>query len=146
MTKGDKTFELTSNDEGIALSDKLELGEYKVTEVTAPKGYKATSEVFAVNVTSNGGVLTVKNTKEKVETSKVEEPKQTKVEEPKNVETPKSSETSKESKVLSNQAVVRKAINKDVPKTGDDMNIILYGIIFSFAAGMMTYFLKRRSR
>lgn len=68
------------------------------------------------------------------------------MEEPKNVETPKSSETSKESKVLSNQNVVRKTINKDVPKTGDDMNIVLYGIIFSFAAGMMTYLLKRKSR
>ena len=173
VIKGDKSFELTSNDEGIALSDKLELGEYKVTEITAPKGYKATSEEFSVNVTSNGGVLTIKNTKEKVETPKVEEPKkpetpkveepkveepkkpetpkaekpkETKVEEPKNVETPKSSETSKESKVLSNQNVVRKTINKDVPKTGDDMNIILYGVIFSFAAGMMTYLLKRRSR
>ena len=218
VTKGDKSFELTSNDEGIALSDKLELGEYKVTEITAPKGYKATSEEFSVNVTSNGGVLTIKNTKEKVEipnkpekpetpnkpeepkkpetpnkpeepkveepkkpetpnkpeeskveepkkpetpnkpeeskveepkkpeTPKVEEPKQTKVEEPKNVETPKSSETPKESKVLSNQTVVRKTINKDVPKTGDDMNIILYGVIFSFAAGMATYLLKRRSR
>lgn len=189
VTKGDKTFELTSNDEGIALSDKLELGEYKVTEVAAPSGYKATNEVFTVNVTSNGGVLTIKNTKEKVETPKieepkkpekpetpnkpkepkkpetpnkpeepkveepkkpetpkVEEPKQTKVEDPKNVETPKSSETPKESKVLSNQNVVRKTINKDVPKTGDDMNIILYGVIFSFAAGMMTYLIKRRSR
>ena len=190
VTKGDKSFELTSNDEGIALSDKLELGEYKVTEVAAPSGYKATNEVFTVNVTSNGGVLTIKNTKEKVETPKieepkkpekpetpnkpeepkkpetpnkpeepkveepkkpetpkVEEPKQTKVEEPKNVETPKSSETPKENKVLGgNQNIVRKTINKDVPKTGDDMNIILYGVIFSFAAGMMTYLLKRRSR
>lgn len=177
VTKGDKTFELASNDEGIALSDKLELGEYKVTEVAAPSGYKATNEVFTVNVTSNGGVLTIKNTKEKVETPKieepkkpekpetpnkpeepkkpetpnkseepkVEEPKQTKVEEPKNVETPKSSEIPKESKVLSNQTVVRKTINKDVPKTGDDMNIILYGVIFSFAAGMMTYLIKRRN-
>ena len=199
VTKGDKSFELTSNDEGIALSDKLELGEYKVTEITAPKGYKATSEEFSVSVTSNGGVLTIKNTKEKVEIPnkpeepkkpetpnvdvpnkpeepkkpetpkveepkkpevpkveepkkpeipKVEEPKETKVEKPKEVkgETPKSSETSKESKVLSNQNVVRKTINKDVPKTGDDMNIILYGVIFSFAAGMMTYLIKRRSR
>lgn len=177
VTKGDKSFELTSNDEGIALSDKLELGEYKVTEITAPKGYKATSEEFSVNVTSNGGVLTIKNTKEKVEIPnkpekpetpnkpeepkkpetpnkpeepKVEEPKKPetpKVEEPKNVETPKSSETPKENKVLGgNQTVVRKTINKDVPKTGDDMNIILYGVIFSFAAGMATYLLKRRSR
>ena len=216
VTKGDKTFELTSNDEGIALSDKLELGEYKVTEITAPKGYKATSEEFAVSVTSNGGVLTVKNTKEKVETPKIEEPKkpekpetpnkpeepkkpetpnkpeEPKVEEPKKPETPKveepkkpetpkveepkkpetpkveepkKSETPKveepkETKVelpkenkqeapktvQSNQNVVRKTINKDVPKTGDDMNIILYGVIFSFAAGMMTYLLKRRSR
>ena len=195
VTKGDKSFELTSNDEGIALSDKLELGEYKVTEITAPKGYKATSEEFSVNVTSNGGVLTIKNTKEKVETPKIEEPKKPetpkveepkkpetpkveepkkpetpkveepkkpetpKVEEPKKPETPKAEEPKetkvelpKENKqeapktVQSNQNVVRKTINKDVPKTGDDMNIILYGVIFSFAAGMMTYLIKRRSR
>lgn len=181
VTKGDKSFELTSNDEGIALSDKLELGEYKITEVTAPKGYKATDEVFTVNVTSNGGVLTVKNTKEKVEIpnkpdkpkedtnveipnkpEKPEEPKKPetpKVEEPKKPETPKVEEP-KETKVelpkenkqeapktaQGNQTVVHKAINKDIPKTGDDMNIILYGVIFSFAAGMMTYLLKRRNR
>ena len=149
VTKGDKSFELTSNDEGIALSDKLELGEYKVTEITAPKGYKATSEEFSVNVTTNGGVLTIKNTKEKVETPKVEEPKKPetpKVEEPKQtkVELPKENKQEAPKTVKGNQTIVR--INKDVPKTGDDMNIILYGVIFSFAAGMMTYLLKRRSR
>ena len=114
--------------------------------MAAPKGYKATDETFTVNVTSNGGVLTIKNTKEKVEEPKkpeepkVEEPKETKTEMPKEVrqEAPKA--------VKGNQNVVRKTINKDIPKTGDDMNIILYGIIFSFAAGMMTYLLKRRSR
>ena len=157
VTKGDKSFELTSNDEGIALSDKLELGEYKVTEITAPKGYKATSEEFSVNVTSNGGVLTIKNTKEKVEepkkpeTPKVEEPKKPetpKAEEPKEtkVELPKENKQEAPKTVNGNQNVVRKTINKDVPKTGDDMNIILYGVIFSFAAGMATYLLKRRSR
>lgn len=70
ITKGDKSFELTSNDKGIALSDKLELGEYNVTEITAPEGYKSTDEVFTVNVTTNGGVLTIKNTKEKKEEPK----------------------------------------------------------------------------
>ena len=75
VTKGDKSFELTSNDKGIALSDNLELGEYNITEITAPEGYKATDEVFTVNVTSNGGVLTIKNTKEKMgQTGKTEEP------------------------------------------------------------------------
>lgn len=75
ITKGDKSFELTSNDKGIALSDNLELGEYNVTEITAPEGYKSTDEVFTVNVTSNGGVLTIKNTKEKKEDpKKPEEP------------------------------------------------------------------------
>lgn len=70
ITKGDKSFELTSNDKGIALSDNLELGEYNVTEITAPEGYKSTDEVYTVNVTSNGGVLTIKNTKEKKEEPK----------------------------------------------------------------------------
>lgn len=75
ITKGDKSFELTSNDKGIALSDSLELGEYNITEITAPKGYKSTDEVYTVNVTSNGGVLTIKNTKEKKEEpKKPEEP------------------------------------------------------------------------
>lgn len=70
ITKGDKSFELTSNDKGIALSDNLELGEYNVTEITAPEGYKATDEVYTVSVTSIGGVLTIKNTKEKKEEPK----------------------------------------------------------------------------
>ena len=121
ITKGDKSFELTSNDKGIALSDNLELGEYNVTEITAPEGYKATDEVYTVSVTSNGGVLTIKNIKEKkeepkkpeepskpepkpVEPSKpepkkpdvpnVEQPK--KPEEPKNTETPKVEEPKKD--------------------------------------------------
>ena len=115
ITKGDKSFELTSNDKGIALSDNLELGEYDVTEITAPKGYKSTDEVYTVDVTSNGGVLTIKNTKEKKEEPKkpeepskpepkkpdvpnVEEPKKPdvlNVEEPKKPEEPKNTETPK---------------------------------------------------
>lgn len=121
ITKGDKSFELTSNDKGIALSDNLELGKYNVTEITAPKGYKSTDEVYTVSVTSNGGVLTIKNTKEKKEEPKkpeepskpepkpvepnkpepkkpdvpnVEQPK--KPEEPKNTETPKVEEPKKD--------------------------------------------------
>ena len=87
ITKGDKSFELTSNDKGIALSDNLELGEYNVTEITAPKGYKSTDEVYTVDVTSNGGVLTIKNTKEKKEEpKKPEEP--SKPVEPKKPEQP----------------------------------------------------------
>lgn len=84
ITKGDKSFELTSNDKGIALSDNLELGKYNVTEITAPKGYKSTDEVYTVNVTSNGGVLTIKNTKEKKEEPK--KPEEPSKPEPKPVE------------------------------------------------------------
>ena len=122
ITKGDKSFELTSNDKGIALSDNLELGEYNVTEITAPEGYKSTDEVYTVSVTSNGGVLTIKNTKEKKEDPKKPEPKEpeqpnkpeepskpepkkpdvpnveepSKPEEPKNTETPKVEEPKKD--------------------------------------------------
>ena len=122
ITKGDKSFELTSNDKGIALSDNLELGKYNVTEITAPEGYKSTDEVYTVDVTSNGGVLTIKNTKEKKEEPKkpeepskpepkkpdvpnVEQPKKPDVpnveqpkkpKEPKNTETPKVEEPKKE--------------------------------------------------
>lgn len=106
ITKGDKSFELTSNDKGIALSDSLELGEYNITEIKAPEGYKVTDEVFTVNVTTNGGILTIKNTKEKpleptkpVEPNKPEEPKKpeqpNKPEEPKNTEPNKPVEPSK---------------------------------------------------
>lgn len=84
ITKGDKSFELTSNDKGIALSDNLELGEYDVTEITAPEGYKSTDEVYTVSVTSNGGVLTIKNTKEKKEEPK--KPEEPSKPEPKPVE------------------------------------------------------------
>ena len=93
IEKGDKSFELTSNEKGIALSDNLELGEYNVTEITAPEGYKATDEVYTVNVTSNGGVLTIKNTKEKMgQTGKSEEPSKP---EPKKPEEPKNTEPNK---------------------------------------------------
>lgn len=104
ITKGDKRFELTSNDKGIALSDNLELGEYNVTEITAPEGYKSTDEVYTVSVTSNGGVLTIKNIKEKKEEpKKPEEPSKPEpkkpdvpnVEQPKKPEEPKNTETSK---------------------------------------------------
>lgn len=94
ITKGDKSFELTSNDKGIALSDNLELGEYNITEITAPKGYKSTDEVYTVSVTSNGGVLTIKNTKEKKEEPKKPEepskpePKPVEPNKPKQPETP----------------------------------------------------------
>ena len=84
ITKGDKSFELISNDKGIALSDNLELGEYNVTEITAPEGYKSTDEVYTVSVTSNGGVLTIKNTKEKKE--EPEKPEEPSKPEPKPVE------------------------------------------------------------
>ena len=92
ITKGDKSFELTSNDKGIALSDNLELGKYNVTEITAPEGYKSTDEVYTVDVTSNGGVLTIKNTKEKKEEpKKPEEPSKPEPKKPDvpNVEQPK---------------------------------------------------------
>lgn len=94
IEKGDKSFELTSNEKGIALSDKVELGEYKITEIKAPEGYKVTDEVFTVNVTTNGGILTIKNTKEKpLEPTKPVEPN--KPEEPKNTEPNKPVEPSK---------------------------------------------------
>ena len=83
IEKGDKSFELTSNEKGIALSDKVELGEYKITEIKAPEGYKVTDEVFTVNVTTNGGVLTIKNTKEKpLEPTKPVEPNKPEPKEP----------------------------------------------------------------
>lgn len=93
ITKGDKSFELTSNDKGIALSDNLELGEYNVTEITAPEGYKSTDEVYTVSVTSNGGVLTIKNTKEKKEEPK--KPEEPSKPEPKPVEPNKPAEPNK---------------------------------------------------
>ena len=93
ITKGDKSFELTSNDKGIALSDNLELGKYDVTEITAPEGYKATDEVYTVDVTSNGGVLTIKNTKEKKEEPK--KPEEPSKPEPKPVEPNKPAEPNK---------------------------------------------------
>lgn len=93
ITKGDKSFELTSNEKGIALSENLELGEYNVTEVTAPEGYKSTDEVYTVSVTSNGGVLTIKNTKEKKEEPK--KPEEPSKPEPKPVEPNKPAEPNK---------------------------------------------------
>ena len=146
VTKGDKSFELTSNDKGIALSDKLELGEYNVTEVTAPSGYKATDEVFTVNVTKDGGVLTIKNTKEKPETpTKPEEPKKPEtpsIEVPKENKVEQPKENNQESPRVEQKTVAKKF--KDIPKTGDDMNTILYSFVSGFSAGVVIYLLKKR--
>lgn len=191
ITKGDKSFELTSNDKGIALSDELELGEYNITEITAPEGYKATDEVFTVNVTSNGGILTIKNTKEKIdipnntekENKKPDTPEETKKPEDKNkqdetkkpedkkkpetptvdiskdnkTETTKKPETSKadiskDNKITNNttkqveQTTTVKKPTRNIPNTGDNTNIFLYGLLFGFATGTMMYSLKRRNR
>ena len=160
VTKGDKSFELTSNDKGVALSDSLELGEYNITEITAPEGYRSTDEVFTVNVTSNGGVLTIKNTKEKVE-----EPK--KPEEPKNSETPKVEEPKKDTPeikkpeipkpieqstlVLSNtdknstQKEQTQEVKKDVPNTGDNNDIVFYSMLLMFTTAMIVRFKKNNN-
>ena len=130
ITKGDKSFELTSNDKGIALSDNLELGEYNITEITAPEGYKATDEVFTVNVTSNGGILTIKNTKEKVEEpKKPEEPSKpepkepehpNKPEEPKNTEPTKPVEPSKPEKPTKPEPKKPDVPNVEQPKKPEE--------------------------
>lgn len=208
IEKGDKSFELTSNEKGIALSDKVELGEYKITEIKAPEGYKVTDEVFTVNVTSNGGVLTIKNTKvevppkednnnksdvnkpeppkpdenNKTDINKPEPPKSDenkkpednkkpeeskkqdetkKPEDKKKPETPKvdiskdnkteitDNNTTKKTETpkveQSEQTTVKKPV-RNIPNTGDNTNILLYGLLFGFAAGTMTYSLKRRNR
>lgn len=198
ITKGDKSFELTSNEKGIALSENLELGEYNVTEITAPEGYKATDEVFTVNVTSNGGVLTIKNTKvevppkednnnksdvnkpeppkpdenNKTDINKPEPPKSDenkkpedkkkpdeskkqdetkKPEDKKKPETPKV-DISKDNKITNNttkqveQTTTVKKPTRNIPNTGDNTNIFLYGLLFGFATGTMTYSLKRKNK
>ena len=216
IEKGDKSFELTSNEKGIALSDKVELGEYKITEIKAPEGYKVTDEVFTVNVTSDGGVLTIKNTKEKpleptkpVEPKKPEQPETPnkseepskpepkkpeqpetpnkseepskpepkkpdvpnveqpkKPEQPKNTETPKVEEPKKDTPeikkpeppkpvehstpVLPNtdknstqKEQIQQVVKKDAPNTGDNTDIIFYGMMFMFTTAMIVRFKKK---
>lgn len=207
IEKGDKSFELTSNEKGIALSENLELGEYNVTEITAPEGYKVTDEVYTVSVTSNGGVLTIKNTKvevppkednnnksdvnkpeppkpdenNKTDINKPEPPKSDenkkpednkkpdeskkqdetkKPEDKKKPETPKAdiskdnkteitdNNTTKKTetpKVEISENTVKKPV-RNIPNTGDNTNILLYGLLFGFAAGTMTYSLKRKNK
>lgn len=132
ITKGDKSFELTSNDKGIALSDNLELGEYDVTEITAPEGYKATDEVYTVSVTSNGGVLTIKNTKDKKE------------EPPKPIEhsTPVLPNTDKNN---TQQGQIQQAVKKDVPNTGDNNDIVFYSMLLMFTTTMIVRFKKKNN-
>lgn len=191
VTKGDKSFELTSNEKGIALSENLELGEYNVTEITAPEGYKATDEVFTVNVTSNGGVLTIKNTKVEVppkednnnksDVNKPEPPKPDenkkpedkkkpdeskkqdetkKPEDKKKPETPKvdiskdnkteitDNNTTKKTetpKVETSENTVKKPV-RNIPNTGDNTNILLYGLLFACVASTMTYSFRKRNK
>lgn len=170
ITKGDKSFELTSNDKGIALSDKLELGEYNVTEITPPEGYKSTDEVYTVSVTSNGGVLTIKNTKEKkeepkkpaepskpvepnkpVESNKPEQPETpNKPEEPSKPETPKPVEHStsvlpKVDKNSTQKEQAQQAVKKDVPNTGDNNDIVFYSMLLMFTTAMIVRFKKKNN-
>ena len=208
ITKGDKSFELTSNEKGIALSENLELGEYNVTEITAPEGYKATDEVYTVNVTSNGGVLTIKNTKvevppkednnnksdvnkpeppkpdenNKTDINKPEPPKSDENKKPEDKKKPDESKKQDETKkpedkkkpetlkvdiskdnkteITDNnttkktetpkveqgeQTTVKKPV-RNIPNTGDNTNILLYGLLFACAAGTMTYSFRKRNK
>lgn len=146
ITKGDKSFELTSNDKGIALSDNLELGEYNVTEIITPEGYKSTDEVYTVSVTSNGGILTIKNTKEKkeepkkpAEPNKPEQPKTPNkpeepskpepkkpdvpnVEQPKKPEEPKNTETPKVEEPKKGASEIKKP---EPPKSVEHSTLVL---------------------
>lgn len=132
ITKGDKSFELTSNDKGIALSDNLELGEYNVTEITPPEGYKSTDEVYTVNVTSYGGVLTIKNTKDKKE-----EPLK-----PIEHSTPILPNTDKNS---TQKEQIQQAVKKDVPDTGDNNDIVFYSMLLIFTTTMIVRFKKKNN-
>lgn len=70
----------------------------------------------------------------KPETPSIEVPKENKVEQPK--------ENNQESPRVEQKTVVKKF--KDIPKTGDDMNIILYSFVSGFSAGVVMYLLKRK--
>ncbi|WP_277063628.1 Cna B-type domain-containing protein [Schaalia cardiffensis] len=52
-----KTFELTTNDQGEAISGVLEQGEYKVKEKTPPAGYELNDQEFTLKVTPQGGAI-----------------------------------------------------------------------------------------
>lgn len=52
-----KTFELTTNDQGEAISGVLEQGEYKVKEKTPPVGYELNDQEFTLKVTPQGGAI-----------------------------------------------------------------------------------------
>ena len=136
------------------------------------KGYKATDEVYTVSVTSNGGVLTIKNIKEKKEEPKkpdvpnVEQPK--KPEEPKNTETPKVEEHKKDTPeikkpeppkpiehstpVLPNtdknstqKEEAQQEVKKDVPNTGDKDDIVFYSMLLMFTTAMIVRFKKKNN-
>ena len=64
---GDVVTELTTNKNGLAVSQPLLVGQYKLKEVQAPVGYMLMKEPIEVNVT--GGVSTQKIT---IENSKNE--------------------------------------------------------------------------
>ncbi|WP_350015354.1 Cna B-type domain-containing protein [Streptococcus sp. KHUD_010] len=51
------TFELTTDANGEATSDKLVPGQYEITEVTPPAGYELNSETYTVTITSDDATL-----------------------------------------------------------------------------------------
>lgn len=57
-----KTYTLTTDENGEAITDRLVAGQYTIKEVTAPEGYLVNDETYTVTVTSNAATIqTVKD-------------------------------------------------------------------------------------
>ncbi|WBB30951.1 Cna B-type domain-containing protein [Parvimonas micra] len=68
--KTNKTFELVTDQNGEAVSDKLVQGTYEIKEIQAPSGWIKSDEIINVEVKDNVAVIrTVKNKREKTEVS-----------------------------------------------------------------------------
>jgi len=56
---GVRIAEATTDENGIAIFESVEFGDFEIRELYAPEGFLLTDEVFAVSVTENGEVIEI---------------------------------------------------------------------------------------
>ena len=137
---GDKKIgEAVTDDKGYALFSGLAFGEYKVRELEAPSGYVLVDEIYTINIRENGQkvLLEVLNQKQPGEPEQPDEPDEPEI--PKEpevpVEPPEPDEPDKPVPPFSG-----------LPKTGDDIRMIIWVATLCLAAGIAAVMLLIRRK
>ena len=138
--QGDKKIgEAVTDDKGYALFSGLAFGEYKVRELEAPAGYVLVDEIWTINIRENGQkvLLEVLNQKQPGEPEQPDEPDEPEI--PKEPEVPvEPTEPDEPDKPVPPFS--------GLPKTGDDIRIIIWAATLCLAAGIaaVTLLIRRK--